>query len=42
MKFIDKYNCILCGYNKYNKNGDNCMNHRENTENIKERLYEFV
>ena len=32
MKFIDNYNCILCKYNKYNKAGDNCMNHREKDE----------
>ena len=32
MKFIDKYNCILCKYNKYNKDDDNCMNHREKDE----------
>lgn len=29
MGFIDKYNCILCKYNKYNKEGDSCFNHRE-------------
>lgn len=32
MKFIDKYNCILCKYNKYNKDGDSCFNHREKDE----------
>ena len=32
MKIIDKYNCILCKYNKYNKNGDMCMNHIEKDE----------
>lgn len=32
MKFIDKYNCILCKYNKYNKNGDECWNHRDKDE----------
>lgn len=29
MKLFDKYNCILCKYNKYNKNGDSCFDHRE-------------
>lgn len=28
-RFIDKHNCILCKYNKYNKNGDSCFNHQE-------------
>ena len=32
MNLFDKYNCILCKYNKYNKNGDNCCNHREKDE----------
>ena len=32
MNLFDKYNCILCKYNKYNKNGDNCYNHREKDE----------
>lgn len=32
MKFIDKYNCILCKYNKYNKDGDSCMSYREKDE----------
>ena len=32
MRLIDKYNCILCKYNKYNKNGDSCFNHREKDE----------
>ena len=32
MKFIDKYKCILCKYNKYNKDGDSCFNHREKDE----------
>ena len=32
MNLFDKYNCILCQYNKYNKNGDNCYNHREKDE----------
>ena len=29
MGLIDKYNCILCKYNKYNKNDDSCFNHLE-------------
>ena len=32
MNLFDKYNCILCKYNKYNKNGDTCYNHREKDE----------
>ena len=32
MNLFDKYNCILCKYIKYNKNGDNCYNHREKDE----------
>ena len=32
MSFIDKYNCILCKYNKYNKNGGSCFDHREKDE----------
>ena len=32
MNLFDKYNGILCKYNKYNKNGDNCYNHREKDE----------
>lgn len=32
MSFIDKYNCILCKYNKYNKNEDSCFNHCEMDE----------
>ena len=32
MSFIDKHNCILCKYNKYNKDGDLCWNHREKDE----------
>ena len=27
MHFIDKYNCILCKYNKYNKDEDSCFDH---------------
>ena len=29
MGFIDKYNCILCKYNKYNKNGGSCWDYIE-------------
>ena len=32
MRFFDKYNCILCKYNKYNKYGDSCFNHQEKDE----------
>lgn len=32
MRFIDKYNCILCKYNKYNKDGGSCFDHREKDE----------
>lgn len=32
MRLIDKYNCILCKYNKYNKNGGSCFEHREKDE----------
>lgn len=32
MSFIDKYNCILCTYKKYNKDGDSCFNHQEKDE----------
>lgn len=32
MNIIDKYNCILCKYNKYNKDNDSCFNHREKDE----------
>lgn len=32
MNLIDKYNCILCKYNKYNKDDDSCFNHREKDE----------
>lgn len=32
MNIIDKYNCILCKYNKYNKDDDSCFNHREKDE----------
>ena len=27
MSLIDKYNCILCKYNKYNKDGGSCFDH---------------
>ena len=29
MNLFDKYNCILCKYNKYNKGDDSCWNHQE-------------
>lgn len=32
MSFIDKYNCIFCKYNKYNKNADSCFEHQEKDE----------
>ena len=32
MWLFDKYNCILCKYNKYNKDGGSCWNHREKDE----------
>lgn len=32
MRLIDKYNCILCKDNKYNKDGDSCFNHQEKDE----------
>ena len=32
MGLIDKYNCILCKYNKYNKGDDSCFNHQEKDE----------
>lgn len=32
MKFIDKYNCILCKYNKFNKDGGNCMDYMKRDE----------
>lgn len=32
MNLFDKYNCILCKYNKYNKDNDSCFNHREKDE----------
>lgn len=33
MGFLDKYNCILCKYNKYNKGDDSCWKYREQDEN---------
>lgn len=33
MSFIDRYNCILCKCNKFNKDGDSCFNHQEKGEN---------
>ena len=27
MWLFDKYNCVLCKYNKYNRDGDSCFNH---------------
>lgn len=32
MNIIDKYNCILCKYNKYNRNGRTCWDYREKDE----------
>ena len=32
MNLFDKYNCILCKYNKYNKGDDSCWNHQEKDE----------
>lgn len=32
MKLFDKYNCILCKYNKYNNGDDSCFNHQEKDE----------
>ena len=32
MRLIDKYNCIFCKYNKFNKNNDSCFNHQEKDE----------
>lgn len=32
MWLFDKYNCILCKYNKYNKDGDSCFHHQEKDE----------
>ena len=32
MKLFEKYNCILCKYNKYNKGDDSCWNHQEKDE----------
>ena len=32
MNIVDKYNCIFCKYNKYNKDNDSCFNHREKDE----------
>ncbi len=32
MHFIDKYNCILCKYNKYNKDEDSCFDHLKKDE----------
>ena len=32
MRLIDKYNCILCKYNKYNKDGGSCFDHQEKDE----------
>lgn len=29
MKQFNKYNCILCKYRRYNKDGDSCFNHQE-------------
>lgn len=32
MRLIDKYNCIFCKYNRFNKDNDSCFNHREKDE----------
>ena len=32
MKIFEKYNWILCKYNKYNKDDDSCCNHQEKDE----------
>ena len=32
MSLIDKYNCILCKYNKYNKDGGSCFDYQEKDE----------
>lgn len=32
MRLINKYNCILCKYNKYNKDNDSCFKHQEKDE----------
>ena len=32
MKIFDKYKCILCKYNKYNKDGSSCFDYREKDE----------
>ena len=32
MKLFEKYNCILCKYNYYNKGDDSCWNHQEKDE----------
>ena len=32
MNLFNKYNCILCKYNKYNKNGDNCYKQKKKDE----------
>ena len=32
MRLFDKYNCILCKYNKHNKGDDSCFNHQEKDE----------
>ena len=32
MNLFNKYNCILCKYNKYNKGNDSCFNHQKQDE----------